>query len=144
MYYCIFVFMVESLIHFCYIIGYLCAFLYYIFALISCQIYSESPLEPHFNNTSYFECEYLSHIFLEISCHHFSESFTQYFYSLSTFSPINRNCVLLYLCVYGLISNIFFCYIIGYRDISIHLFIISPLSFHGENNLDHSLSLGYL
>jgi hypothetical protein len=39
-YYCIFVFMVSSLIYFCYIIGYpryLCAFIYYISALISCE-----------------------------------------------------------------------------------------------------------
>jgi hypothetical protein len=33
-------------------------------------------------------------------------------------------------------SLIHFCYIIGYPDISVHFFIISPLSFRAENNLD--------
>jgi hypothetical protein len=33
-------------------------------------------------------------------------------------------------------SMIHLCYIIGYLDISIHFFIISPLSFRAENNLD--------
>jgi hypothetical protein len=34
-------------------------------------------------------------------------------------------------------SLIHFCYIIGYPDdISVHLFIISPLSFRAENNPD--------
>jgi hypothetical protein len=34
------------------------------------------------------------------------------------------------------ISMIYLCYIIGYLNISVHFFIISPLSFHAENNLD--------
>jgi hypothetical protein len=80
------------------------------------------PLEPHCKS-SYCECEYPSHLFLEISYHHCSESFTLYFYSLCTFSLINRNCVLLYLCVYGCIYDIFllYCWI---SDTSMYIYLL--------------------
>jgi hypothetical protein len=44
----------------------------------------------------------------------------------------------MYYCisVFMVASLIHLCYIIGYPDISVYFFIISPLSFRAENNLD--------
>ena len=77
-------------------------------------------------------------IFWEISCHHSSDSFTLYFYSLCTFLSLIE---IMYYCisVYGCISDTFFFILLDICDIFVHFFIISPLSFHAENNLDHLL-----
>jgi hypothetical protein len=67
-----------------------------------------------------------------------ASSFTLYF-TVLYISLINRNCVLLYLCVYFYISVISLLYY-WISDIYIYTFIyyISPLSFRDENNLDQS------
>ena len=41
-------------------------------------------------------------------------------------------------------SLIHFCYIIEYLQYYVHFFIISPLSFHAENNPDQLVREGYM
>ena len=84
------------------------------------------------------ECEYQTHLFSEIRCHHSSESFTLYFYSLCTFSLINRKlCINVSLCLWLYLWYIYVI-LLDIWYIFVHFFIISSLSFRDENNLDHS------
>jgi hypothetical protein len=58
------------------------------------------PLEPHCK-IIFLRMRVATHLFSEISCHHSSESFTLYFYSLCTFSLINRKlCITVSLCLW--------------------------------------------
>jgi hypothetical protein len=95
------------------------------------------PLEHHFKHHHHI----LSN---ERSCHISSQrqvatilviSFTLYF-TVLYISLIHRNCVLLYICASFCISDISLLYCCLSCNISVYFFVISPLSFHAQNNLD--------
>ena len=93
------------------------------------------PLEPHCK-IIFSRMGVAAHLFSEISCHHSSDSFTLYFIVFVHFHSLIENCLLLYICVYGCISDTFLLYYWIFAISLCIFFIISPLSFRAENNLD--------
>jgi hypothetical protein len=84
------------------------------------------PLEPHCNN----------HILVNVSSGHISSqrydstilaSLSLCISTVLYISLINRNCILMYLCVYGYISNKYMLYYWIY-DISLYIYLLYLLS----------------
>jgi hypothetical protein len=82
------------------------------------------PLETHCN--CFLSYVSSCHISSQIQATTILASLSLYFSTILYISLINKNCVLLYLCVYGCISNIYIFYII--LSLSICMYICVYIS----------------